>query len=139
VGLNGMDHDAKFIGREDRDTEVGIRVVDGSNCMDVSEGQGVDMLFIFVHSIRVVEEVVLFNNFPELLAIEFVLISKFNVKLSAPLLYSSARVARMSSWLKTSFPLMHTMWTWKILLLVVFLLPQILEMLPPSETVLTKP
>jgi hypothetical protein len=80
MGLDGMDHDAKFIRREGRDTEISIWVADGSDCMDVCKGQCVDMLFIFVHSIRV-EEVMLFNNLPELLAVEFALISEFNVKL----------------------------------------------------------
>jgi hypothetical protein len=51
--------------------------------MDVHKGQCVDMFFIFIHSIRV-EEVMLFNNLPELLAVKLVLISKFNLKLSCP-------------------------------------------------------
>jgi hypothetical protein len=72
--------DTKFIGREGRDAEISVWMADGSNGMDVRKGQCVDMLFIFVHSIWV-EEVMLLNNLPELLAVEFALISKFNVKL----------------------------------------------------------
>ena len=85
MGLDSIDHDAELIGREGSDIEVSIRVPNGSDGMDVLKGQCVDMFFIFVHSIRV-EEVMLFNNLPELFALELVLIGNFNLKLSCPTL-----------------------------------------------------
>jgi hypothetical protein len=83
VMLDCMDNDTKLIGGESINTEVNIRMPDGSDGTNVLKGKCVDMLLILIDGIRV-EEIMLFHNLPELISLELALMCKFDIKLVSP-------------------------------------------------------